>query len=121
MERISYLCKKCEHQGVQSICRRCDAASRFIEKTFDFDRAVTAMGNFAKFIDSTSYVSPNITKVIFNDPATIVLWSDGTKTVVKATDEPFDPEKGLAMAISKKMLGNKGNYYNTFKEWLPEK
>ena len=40
-----------------------------------------------------------IKKVIFNDPATIVLWSDGTKTVVKAEGEPFDPEKGLAMAI----------------------
>ena len=58
-----------------------------------------------------------IDKVIFNDPATIVFWKDGTKTVVKAgTDEYFDKEKGLAMAISKKVLGNKGNYYNTFKK-----
>ena len=62
--------------------------------------------------------SPDIENVIFNDPATIVFWSDGTKTVVKATDEGFDPEKGLAMAISKKALGNRGNYYNEFKKWL---
>ena len=61
-----------------------------------------------------------ITNVIFNDPATIVFWSDGTKTVVKAEGEPFDPEKGLAMVIAKKALGNKGNYYNEFKKWLPE-
>ena len=61
-----------------------------------------------------------IKKVIYNDPATIVLWSDGTKTVVKAHDEPFDPEKGLAMAIAKKALGNGGSYYETFKEWLPK-
>ena len=61
-----------------------------------------------------------IKKVIFNDPATIVFWDDGSKTVVKAHDEMFDPEKGLAMAISKKLLGNKGNYYNEFKKWLPE-
>ena len=67
------------------------------------------------------YGKPNeIKKVIFNDPATIVFWDDGSKTVVKAHDEPFDPEKGLAMAISKKFLGNKGNYYNEFKKWLPE-
>lgn len=59
-------------------------------------------------------------KVIFNDPATIVFWLDGTKTVVKAVDESFDPEKGLAMAIAKKHLGNEGNYYNTFKKWLPK-
>lgn len=60
-----------------------------------------------------------IKKVIYNDPATIVLWVDGTKTVVKANDEPFDPEKGLAMAIAKKALGNRGSYYETFKKWLP--
>ena len=63
-----------------------------------------------------------IKNVIFNDPATIILWNDGSKTVVKCgEDEVYDPEKGLAMAISKKVLGNKGNYYETFKKWLPEK
>ena len=48
----------------------------------------------------------NIRKVIFNNPATIVFWLDGTKTIVKkANDEPWDPEKGLAMAIIKKYFG----------------
>lgn len=63
----------------------------------------------------------SIEKVIFNDPCTIILWSDKTKTVVKCgEDEEYDPEKGMAIAISKKFLGNKGNYYETFKKWLPE-
>lgn len=62
-----------------------------------------------------------IKDVIFNDPATIVFWTDGTKTVVKCQDDDiFDPEKGLAMAISKKALGNKGNYCNELKKWLPK-
>ena len=61
-----------------------------------------------------------IKNVIFNDPATIVFWNDGTKTVVKAENEEFDPEKGLAMAISKTVLGNKGNYYEICKKWLPK-
>ncbi len=62
---------------------------------------------------------PHIENVIFNPPATIVFWADGTKTVVKCQDDDnFDPEKGLTMAISKKALGNKGNYYNTIKEWV---
>ena len=61
-----------------------------------------------------------IEKVIFNKPATIVLWEDGTKTVVKCEDEAYDPEKGLAMCIAKKALGNKGNYFNTFKKHLPK-
>lgn len=54
-----------------------------------------------------------IKKVIFNKPATIVFWEDDTKTVVQCGPlDSFDPEKGLAMAIAKKALGNKGNYYN---------
>lgn len=72
-------------------------------------------------IRSQIYKKPEvIAKVIFNDPATIVFWRDGTKTVVKATNEPYDPEKGLAMAFAKKFLGNKGCYYNIFKKWLPK-
>ena len=60
-----------------------------------------------------------IDKVIFNEPATIILWKDGTKTVVKVQDgEPFDKEKGFAMAVLKKMAGNKGNYFNKVKRWV---
>ena len=61
-----------------------------------------------------------IKDVIYNDPATIIFWRNGTKTVVKVDDEEYDPEKGLAMAFCKKMFGNKGNYYNVFKKWLPK-
>ena len=62
-----------------------------------------------------------IKKVIFNEPATIIIWDDGTKTVVKAQNgEVFDKEKGLAMAVVKKAFGNNGNYYNEFKKWIPE-
>ena len=62
----------------------------------------------------------SITNVIFNNPATIVFWSDGTKTVVKCDErDEFDPEKGLAMAICKKYFG--GGFYNDiFKKWIPE-
>lgn len=59
-----------------------------------------------------------IKNVIFNPPATIVFWTDGTKTVVKTqNNEPFDPEKGLTMAYFKKMHGNKGHYFEEIKKW----
>lgn len=68
---------------------------------------------------------PEIKKVIFSGPCTIVMWSDGDKTIVRCReDDTFDKEKGLAMAISKKMLGNnksKSNYYDIFKEYIQEK
>lgn len=61
-----------------------------------------------------------IKRVIFNNPATIVFWENGTKTVVKAHEDKFDEEKGLAMAIAKRALGNTGRYYEVFKKWIPE-
>lgn len=72
-------------------------------------------------IYGTQILGCGIDKVVYNNPATIILWKDGTKTVVKCSDNDiYDPEKGLAMAICKKLLGNKGNYYNFFKKWVPE-
>lgn len=54
---------------------------------------------------------PGIDRIIFNNPATIVYWDDGTKTVVKTHDEEFSEEHGLAMAFARKVLetsyGNK--------------
>ena len=62
-----------------------------------------------------------IKDVIFSDPATVVFWNDNTKTVVKTRGgEKYDKEKGLAMAIIKKITGNTSNYYNIFKEWCSD-
>lgn len=59
-----------------------------------------------------------IKKVIFNDPATIVFWKDGTKTVVKCMKgETFDPEKGILVAMYKKQFGDKPNYFKEIKKW----
>lgn len=56
-------------------------------------------------------------KVIFSGPATTILWMDGTKTTVKCQDEDvWDDDVGIAMCYLKKMLGNKGNYNNIFRE-----
>lgn len=67
-------------------------------------------------------IRPKIKRVIFNDPATIVIWSDGTKTVVKCQPgDVYDQEKGLLLCIAKKHFGNKGNFNNELKKFLPEK
>ena len=48
-----------------------------------------------------------IVKVIYNKPATIVFWSDNTKTVVKCDKkDKYDPEKGFFIACTKKLFGN---------------
>lgn len=63
-----------------------------------------------------------IKKVIFHDPATIVLWEDGTKTVVKCQEgDTYSKEIGLAMCMAKKFMGNKGNFNEVFKKYCEEK
>lgn len=89
---------------------------------------------FDSMLDRTRYMAEFLGKketdmtikdVKFNPPATIVFWSDGTKTVVKCqANDKFDAEKGLAMAISKKFLTttrSKSKWYDTFKKFIPEK
>jgi hypothetical protein len=87
----------------------------------DYDRQSTEQ---AKKNDTVRFGMCNVSirKVIFNDPATIVLWSDGTKTVVKCgPEDTFDMEKGLAMAIAKKMAGNDNRFHKVFKQYPKKK
>ena len=84
------------------------------------NRIASDNGSYIKVPSQKQNAMNSITNVIFNNPATIVFWSDGTKTVVKCDErDEFDPEKGLAMAICKKHFG--GGFYNDiFKKWIPE-
>ena len=71
-------------------------------------------------IDRNRVYIPAIKKVIFNNPATIVIWNDGTKTTVKCSErDEYSEEVGLAMCISKEALGNKGNFNEVFKKHIP--
>lgn len=55
-------------------------------------------------------------KVIFNPPATIVIWKDGTKTVVKCKDSDiFEPWTGFAMCICKRIFGDE--FHSTFRKY----
>lgn len=83
-----------------------------------FAMCVPKIEPLASKSETKSFYLPKIKKVIFNSPATIIFWQDDTKTVVKAVNEPYDPEKGLAMAISKKAFGNNQSYYSIFEKNL---
>lgn len=72
--------------------------------------------------DYDRLIEGNIKEVIYNANATIVLWRDGTKTVVKRQKgDRHDPEKAFAMCIIKKLAGNTGSYYDIFKQHVPAK
>lgn len=90
---------------------------------------VTRDTDYARFYTSTgrrngkteamsTLVVPEIERVIFHEPATIVFWNDGTKTVVKCMEgELFDEEKGIAMAFMKKLCGT--GYMRKIRRHIP--
>lgn len=63
---------------------------------------------------------PEISKVVFNNPATIVFWGDGTKTVVKCMEgQEFNEYYGVACAIMKRFFGSNSKasaFVEKFKE-----
>lgn len=57
--------------------------------------------------DFPAWGIPDVEYIIFNPPATIVFWEDGTKTVVKAMEgEKFEKYAGFMAACMKKMFGS---------------
>lgn len=57
--------------------------------------------------DTLVEITNPIKRVIFNPPATIVLWVDGTKTVAKCSkDDTFDKQTGLLICLAKHAYGH---------------
>ncbi len=62
---------------------------------------------------------PNIERLIFNNPATIIYWDDGTKTVVKyQPGDTFNVETGMAMAMLKRFMGNDNTFNRVIAYYL---
>lgn len=90
-------------------------------KTFsELLTTVSGIDPIAKMVFTVETTTPDIKRVIFNEPATIVFWADGSKTVVKCQPgDVYSEETGLALCIAKKYFGNKGNFNEIFKKWIP--
>lgn len=60
-----------------------------------------------KLAETKNFYSLNVSKIIFNPPATIVFWEDGTKTVVKcAAEDEFSEYYGFLASLGKKVYEN---------------
>lgn len=89
--------------------------------------------NFYKEIVNTFYgrinskeetmkkVNYAVKKIIYNPPATIVFWEDGSKTVVKCSQyDEYDPYFGFLAALAKKVYGNPSRVRKIVDKWAPE-
>ncbi len=64
-------------------------------------------GFFAVIPDASVLVDDAIKQIIFSGPKTIILWKDGTKTIVTCGEgDIYDPYVGFCVAVTKKMFGS---------------
>lgn len=117
--KVSYKCRNCKNWD-RPCCLHCDGDSLFENR-----RERISYVSYENMIkrNNSKHLDELIEKVIFNPPATIVLWKDGfPKTVVKCQEgDTYDREKGLAMCIAKRCNFNNGSYCDVFKKWCGTK
>lgn len=91
-----------------------DGAKRLLNRIYGRENAMSMRKahivwppeeNYAMYMRSVCTIIPD--RIIFNPPATIVFWKDGSKTVVKCAEgEKFDPYTGFCYAFTKRCLGS---------------
>lgn len=92
-----------------------DSINKEVERIMSYMYAIPSNTSYAFSVKEDSKKYPMPKEIIFNPPATIVYFTDGTKVVVKCNeDEEFVPEYGLAMAVLKKMYNGNRNKYLKF-------
>lgn len=108
-------------ESICSICIKSKLIKNVLNEKFTTSAIPSAKQILNLYKNYSQLCNLEIKKVLYKNPATIVFWTDGSKTVIKCQkNDKYDPEKGLAMAILKKMNGNTGHYYKEFKKWLPK-
>lgn len=61
----------------------------------------------ARSLALSNFTTTRVKRIIYNNPATIVFWADGTKTVVKcAKGEKFNKYHGFCAALAKHIYEN---------------
>lgn len=85
-----------------------------------FDSIIYQMEKKRKFAERGTDEMKNVDvkKIIFSCPKTIVLWNDGTKTIVSMSKDEtnFDPEAAFCAAYTKKMFGTNSKIKRIIKE-----
>jgi hypothetical protein len=94
--------------------------SDFSEDAYKFWSTIKPNPYLASASSCLKYAPPMPKNIIFNNPATIVYWDDGTKTVVKIMEgDEFDEILGVSMAYTKKLFGSNAIFKRMVKSFIP--
>lgn len=103
-----------------------DNPIRVEEKEEDHAFRITNVREITKatLLDAPSRPKSPIKKVIFNEEklTTVVLWTDGTKTILKKDPyDTFDKEKAIALAFMKRWsFDNRSCFNEELKKWTQQ-
>lgn len=110
-------CKKVENVEVTDEMMAAMLGCAFGEIISDIIDGIAEEDEAEVSISQNIDLEKEIKNVVFNDPATIVFWKDGTKTVTKChAGDTFNKETGLAMCIIRKLCNNK-HFNNVFEKY----
>ena len=94
-----------------------DTVVATIEKPARFVVRVAPQYNKKNEKDFEPLYCPNIKRVLFREPATIVFFEDGSKTTaICGKEDKYDKEVGLSVCMLKRVLGNQ-SYRNIMDKW----
>lgn len=119
-------CKTC---GLKIFCERAGGNPFTWDPNNDFDNMKDAYAYINHDIAVTNAIydsitkknEPKIKKVIWSGNKTIVIWEDGTKTMVSKTPGDFyDPYAAFCAAIVKKLYGNSTRARKAFEEFYDD-
>lgn len=109
----------CLYNAIDSPFNACEIAAAVI----DTEKEISAIDQYCindvkvTFDIWTTQIKPHIDHVIFNGPATIVFWNDGTKTVVKHDGKGRkDKRQAILYAFMRKIYGEGKEYHNILSE-----
>ena len=97
------------------VAKESDFQKRFIVPADVPIRTITR----AKVVKAPPCPDGSIDKIYLNvnKGATVVIWTDGTKTKVKCQDnEPYDYEKGIALCFMKRAFANRSCFNDVFND-----
>lgn len=72
-------------------------------------------------IPTNAIIDDTISQIIFSGPKTIVIWSDGSKTIVSCSkDDTYDGYTGFCAAVAKKMFGSTSQVKKVIEKHIKE-
>lgn len=96
-----------------------DSCSKFDSSKVTVTRSPSLSVNLVTNLMKDKYTPK---KIIFNGPATVVFWKDGTKTVVKrAEKDPDNRYNAFCAALAKKIFKSNSKVNSIVKNGIEEK